>query len=108
MKSLEDSLLPGRVDQAGENFLIYRKLSFYFCRQRVKCLVGKFCEGAQMGYTLYRKFVNEDTKNNYQQGWKMTRTGEYDKMLFWLAEANIISHLCLHELEMCVILATAQ
>ena len=74
MKSLEDSLLPGRVDQAGENFLIYRKLSFYFCRQRVKCLVGKFCEGAQMGYTLYRRFVNEDTKNNYQQGWKMTRT----------------------------------
>ena len=28
MKSLEDSLLPGRVDQAGENFLIYRKLRF--------------------------------------------------------------------------------
>ena len=38
----------------------------------------------------------------------MIRTGEYDKMLFWLAEANIISHLCLHESEMCVIVATAQ
>ena len=47
-------------------------------------------------------------ENNYQQGWKMTRTGEYDKMLFWLAEANIISYLCLHESEMCVIVATAQ
>ena len=38
----------------------------------------------------------------------MIRTGEYDKMLFWLAETNIISHLCLHESEMCVIVATAQ